>query len=83
MKLSPGGCSVAKQRKDAGFELVDIASYRLPLLDEPTPVLCGHYSREHAKAGSNKIASFDAHVFVTPECNHSTSGALKNAIDYL
>lgn len=25
----------------------------------------------------------DASVFVTPEYNHSTSGALKNAIDYL
>ena len=30
-----------------------------------------------------KIASFDGFVFVTPEYNHSTSGALKNAIDYL
>jgi hypothetical protein len=30
-----------------------------------------------------KIASFDAFVFVTPEYNHSTLGALKNAIDFL
>lgn len=75
--------SVAKQRNDAGFELVDIASYHLPLLDEPTPALYGHYSREHTKAWSSKIASFDAYVFVTPENNHSTSGALKKAIDYL
>lgn len=30
---------VAKQRKDAEFELVDIASYNLPLLDEPMPPL--------------------------------------------
>jgi NAD(P)H-dependent FMN reductase len=29
------------------------------------------------------IGSFDAFVFVTPEYNHSTSGALKNAIDFL
>ncbi|MDX6240594.1 MAG: hypothetical protein QOG10_5414, partial [Kribbellaceae bacterium] len=27
--------------------------------------------------------SFDGFVFVTPEYNHSTSGALKNAIDFL
>ena len=27
--------------------------------------------------------TFDAFVFVTPEYNHSTSGALKNAIDFL
>jgi NAD(P)H-dependent FMN reductase len=26
---------------------------------------------------------FDAYVFVTPEYNHGTSAALKNAIDYL
>ena len=26
---------------------------------------------------------FDGFVFVTPEYNHSTSGALKNAIDFL
>jgi NAD(P)H-dependent FMN reductase len=30
-----------------------------------------------------KIGSFDAYVFVTPEYNHGTSGALKNAIDFL
>jgi NAD(P)H-dependent FMN reductase len=75
--------NVAKQRNDAEFELVDIASYNLPLLDEPTPALYGQYSHEHTKVWSNKIASFDAFVFVTPEYNHSTSGALKNAVDYL
>ncbi len=30
-----------------------------------------------------KIASFDGFIFVTPEYNHATSGALKNALDYL
>ena len=75
--------SVAKERKDAEFELVDIASYNLPLLDEPMPPVFSQYSHEHTKAWSDKIASFDAYVFVTPEYNHSTSGALKNAIDYL
>jgi NAD(P)H-dependent FMN reductase len=73
----------AKQRKDAEFELVDIASYNLPLLDEPMPPLFAQYSHDHTKAWSDKIASFDGYVFVTPEYNHSTSGALKNAIDYL
>ena len=29
------------------------------------------------------IAAFDVYVFVTPEYNHGTSGALKNAIDFL
>jgi NAD(P)H-dependent FMN reductase len=65
------------------FELVDIASYNLPLLDEPMPPLFAQYSHDHTKAWSDKISSFDGSVFVTPEYNHSTSGALKNAIDYL
>jgi NAD(P)H-dependent FMN reductase len=74
---------LSKERKDAEFELVDISHYNLPLLDEPMPPIFGQYSHQHTKAWSEKIASFDAYVFVTPEYNHSISGALKNAIDYL
>ena len=43
----------------------------------------GQYGQPHTKAWAAKIESFDAYVFVTPEYNHGTSGALKNAIDYL
>jgi NAD(P)H-dependent FMN reductase len=73
----------AKKRKDAEFELVDIADYELPLLDEPMPPILGQYTHAHTRIWSEKIKLFDAYVFVTPEYNHSTSGALKNAIDYL
>jgi len=41
------------------------------------------YSQPHTHEWATKIGSFDAYVFVTPEYNHSTSGALKNAIDFL
>jgi NAD(P)H-dependent FMN reductase len=41
------------------------------------------YSKPHTKVWAATIATFDAFVFVTPEYNHSTSGALKNAIDFL
>jgi NAD(P)H-dependent FMN reductase len=74
---------IAKKRSDAEFELVDIADFNLPLLDEPVPPSMGQYSQSHTKAWAAKIDSFDAYVFVTPEYNHSTSGALKNAIDFL
>ena len=74
---------IAAKRTDAEFELVDIKEYNLPLLDEPIPPSLGHYRNEHTKTWAAKIASFDAFVFVTPEYNHGTSGALKNAIDYL
>ncbi|MBI3480849.1 MAG: NAD(P)H-dependent oxidoreductase [Nitrosomonadales bacterium] len=74
---------IAKKRSDAEYEIVDIKDYNLPLLDEPVPPSMGQYSQPHTKVWSAKIASFDAYVFVTPEYNHGTSGALKNAIDYL
>lgn len=73
----------AKARGDADYELVDIRAYDLPLLDEPVPPSQGKYSRDHTKRWAAKIAGFDAFVFVTPEYNHSTSGALKNALDFL
>jgi len=73
----------AQQRGDAEYELVDIADFDLPLLDEPVPPSQRKYSMDHTKRWSEKIASFDGYVFVTPEYNHSTSGALKNAIDFL
>src|SRR5246127_4559581 len=72
-----------KNRSDAEFEIVDIEDYKLPLLDEPMPPIMHQYSKPHTKAWSEKIASFDAYVFVTPEYNHGTSAALKNAIDFL
>jgi len=74
---------VARKRTDAEFELVDIAQFNLPLLDEPMPAMFGQYSHEHTRVWSAKIASFDGYVFVTPEYNHATCGALKNAIDFL
>jgi NAD(P)H-dependent FMN reductase len=74
---------LAAKRRDANFELVDIADYRLPLLDEPLPPVLGRYSHGHTKRWAAKIATFDGYVFVTPEYNHGISAALKNAIDYL
>src|SRR4051812_23440142 len=71
------------RRDDAECELVDIAQYDLPLLDEPLPPSLGRYMHPHTKRWAAKIASFDGFVFVTPEYNHSMSGALKNAIDFI
>ncbi|MFD5342002.1 NADPH-dependent FMN reductase [Streptomyces hawaiiensis] len=74
---------IASRRSDAEFELVDLRDYPLPHLDEPLPPSMGQYRNDHTKKWAEKIASFDGFVFVTPEYNHSTSGVLKNAIDYL
>jgi NAD(P)H-dependent FMN reductase len=75
---------VARKRADAEFELVDIATFELPLLDEPVAAQSSNkYVHQHTKTWSEKIDSFDGYVFVTPEYNHGVGGALKNAIDFL
>ena len=74
---------LAGRRSDAAFDLVDIKDFNLPLLDEGTPAAWAKYEHAHTKAWAQKIASFDGFVFVTTEYNHATSGALKNAIDFL
>ena len=73
----------ASARPDADFELIDLADYPLPHLDEPLPASMGQYQNEHTREWSATISRFDGFVFVTPEYNHSTSGVLKNAIDFL
>ncbi|MFJ9999814.1 NADPH-dependent FMN reductase [Streptomyces werraensis] len=74
---------VATERGDAEYELVDLLDYKLPHLDEALPPSMGQYSQPHTQEWARKIASFDGFIMVTPEYNHSTSGVLKNAIDYL
>ncbi|MFJ6359338.1 NADPH-dependent FMN reductase [Pseudarthrobacter oxydans] len=64
---------------DAEFEIVDIADFNLPILDEAYPAA---YQNDHTKAFSAKIAEFDGYIFIVAEYNHSISGALKNALDY-
>lgn len=70
-------------RSGATYELVDLADYPLPLLDEPAPASAQQYTKEHTKRWAAKIAEFDGYVFVSPEYNHSTSSVLKNALDFL
>ncbi len=67
--------SIADQRGDANYEIVDIADYKLPLLGEAD-------ATEQATAWNTKLASLDGFVFIVSEYNHSISGALKNALDY-
>lgn len=75
---------IAGQRDDATYQLVDLADHDLPHLDEPVAAaMSSDYVHEHSRVWSATIAAFDGFVFVTPEYNHSTTGVLKNAIDYL
>ncbi len=74
---------LAAKRTDAQFEIVDLKEFNLPVLDEATPAAFGKYEHAHTKAWAVRIAPLDGFVFVTPEYKHATSGALKNAIDFL
>lgn len=68
---------IADQRGDANYTVIDIADYKLPLLGEPGQDASG------AQAWSEIIAKQDGFVFIVQEYNHSITGALKNALDYL
>ncbi len=72
-----------KNTNEVEFEVIDLVEQKLPLLDEPSPALYGKYENDATKKWSELIAGFDGYIWVTPEYNHSTSAALKNAIDYL
>lgn len=72
-----------QQRTDAAYELIDLLDFNLPHLDEAQPPSMGNYANAHTRAWAETIDAFDGFVFVTPEYNHSTSGALKNAIDFI
>ena len=70
-------------RTDAEFELVDIADFNLPLLDEAYPAMYQNYQNDHTKVWSAKINEFDGFIFVTGEYNHTLTPALANALSYL
>ena len=57
----------ASARPDADFELIDLADYPLPHLDEPLPASMGQYQNEHTREWSATISRFDGFVFVTPD----------------
>ena len=75
----------AKKRNDGGieYEIVALADYDLPLLGAKLPEDRQAAAGAAIQAWSEKMASFDAYIFITPEYNHALGGALKNALDYL
>lgn len=75
----------ARQRSDAEFELLDLATFDLPLLTEPTVPGAANrdYETPQTRRWSAAIDSFDGYVWVTPEYNHGVPAALKNAFDVL
>lgn len=77
--------SIAKERTDVNFELLDLREFNVPLLTAPTPPGAAqrHYDSEEVRRWSAAIDSCDGFIFVTPEYNHSVPGVFKNAVDSL
>jgi len=73
----------AAKRGTATYELVDLADFHLPNIDEVAHPATGVYANAGTQRWSETVASYDGYVIVTPEYNHSTSGALKNALDFV
>ena len=73
----------AEEFEGLDVEFVDVADLDLPLLDEPYPPAMHKYQHDHTKQWAAKVEEADGFVWITPEYNHSTSAALKNAIDYI
>lgn len=77
--------NAAEKLEGVEVEIVDLAKFNLPFFDEE---LSPRYNAnrqlsEPVSSWLSKIAEADAYIFVTPEYNHSISGALKNAIDFM
>lgn len=70
---------------DLGFEVevVDLADFNLPLLDEPEHPAARAYVHDHTRRWSASVDAADAFVLVMPEYNAGFSAPLKNALDYL
>jgi NAD(P)H-dependent FMN reductase len=70
---------------DLGFdtEVVDLADFALPFLDEPHHPSEQLYLHEHTRRWSASVSAADAFVLVMPEYNVGFSAPLKNALDFL
>ena len=77
--------AVKEIAKKAEAEIVDLAEYPMPFLDEPAPPRYNPDRKPVAEVQKwlNKIGEFDGYAVVTPEYNRSTSAVLKNALDVL
>jgi NAD(P)H-dependent FMN reductase len=84
-RLAKWVANEAKSLPDTTVELVDLKDYPMPFLDEPMSPRYNPERKINEPAGKwvNKLSEGEAYIFVTPEYNHSISGVLKNALDYV
>jgi NAD(P)H-dependent FMN reductase len=71
------------QQKGIDAELVDLADWALPMFALAAPPAMGRYEDPLQQRWAAKIGGADGYILISPEYNHGTSAALKNALDYL
>ena len=76
-------CEAAIEHGKFEVELVDLADFGLPLLDEAAHPKTQQYVNEPTKRWSASVASADAFLFVTPEYDYFAPAALVNAVQTL
>lgn len=84
-KVAQWVAAEAKNLEGVEAEVVDLIDYPMPFLDEP---VSPQYNPNRqpipaVKKWLDKLDEADGYVLVTPEYNRSTSGVLKNALDFL
>ena len=74
-----------KKQSNVSVEILDLRDYDMPFFNEVVSPSFKQepYKNEAVARFTNKITEGDAYVIVTPEYNHSTSGVLKNALDWV
>ncbi|WP_193334589.1 NADPH-dependent FMN reductase [Devosia beringensis] len=73
----------AASRTDIETEIVDLRDYPLPFFDYIASPRFVPIDTPEARKWSGKLAELDGYVFVTAEYNHSVSGVIKNALDFV
>ena len=74
---------VAQQHGRFDAQLVDLATFNLPVYDEPLHPRLQKYEHAHTRAWAESVDAADAYVFVTPEYNFSTPPSLMNALNFV
>lgn len=74
----------SKNRSDMSFELVDLKEWNLPFFTSSVQPSNPDYKPEgDIQKWSEKIATGDGYIVVTPEYNHGYPASIKNAMDHL
>lgn len=73
----------ATQHAKFDVNLVDLATFELPMYDEPNHPSLQKYEKAHTKKWSASVAAADAYAFVTPEYNYGPPPSFVNALNFV